>query len=281
MIYIDQLSFTYEGSKTPALKELSLHIPKGSFTGISGGSGSGKSTLLAAIAGIIPHFRRGDFYGRVTAGGFDTIDTEPLELARFAVFVGEDIESQLTCDTVEEEILFGLENFGTPHDIIEARTDEALSLFGLTKLKHRETSSLSGGQKQRLLLAAAAALRPSLMLLDNPSAELDPAATAFLYLTLAELNKTGVTIAAAEQKLDMLCRTASHLAVLEEGRLISFGPAEKVMASAFNNGSHGLRLPQTVRLSSELKRRGLYDGEPLLDVPRAEQKVKELCHDRI
>ena len=278
MIYIDHLSFTYEGSKRAALTALSMQFEPGSFTGLVGGSGSGKSTLLAAMAGIIPHFRRGAFYGRVITGGLDTVEVSPLELARFAVFAGEDPESQLTCDTVEEEVFFGLENFGVPHSEIQKRTDEALSLFGLSEQRHRETSALSGGQQQRLLLAAATALRPSLLLLDNPSSELDPAATETLYEALSTLNKKGITIVAAEQKLDLLCRVATKLAVLEEGRLIAFGATEEVMASAFVDGNHGLRLPQLVRLSRELEERGLYEGAPLLSVAQAETAVRRLCN---
>ena len=108
MISVENLSFVYEGAERRALDGVSLRIPRGAFAGVTGASGSGKSTLLRAIAGIVPHYLRGRFFGAVTVGGLDTLENSPQQIARLAGFVGEDVESQMVCETVEEELLFGL-----------------------------------------------------------------------------------------------------------------------------------------------------------------------------
>ena len=107
MISVENLSFVYEGAERRALDGVSLRIPRGAFAGITGASGSGKSTLLRAIAGIVPHYLRGRFFGAVKVGGLDTLENSPQQIARLAGFVGEDIESQMVCETVEEELLSG------------------------------------------------------------------------------------------------------------------------------------------------------------------------------
>lgn len=274
MIKIENLSFIYEGGNKKALCDISLHVPKGAFCGIAGASSSGKSTLLRAIAGIVPHFMRGRFFGTVRVAGLDTLSAEPHQLARIAGFVGEDIESQLICETVEEEIYFGLENFALPHDEIEDRAAAAMEMLSITSLRGRRISSLSGGQKQKTALAAMIALSPQALILDNPSAELDPAATESLYSALAELNANGMTIVTAEQKVGVLCRFATHMTVIKEGRMLLSGPVRQVMDNTELLRQAGIMLPRRAELSSRLKAEGLYSGGTPLDTESAAEIIR-------
>ena len=223
MISVENLSFIYDGSERRALNEISLRIPRGAFVGVTGASRSGKSTLLRAMAGIVPHYLRGRFFGAVKVGGLDTLDTAPQQIAHIVGFVGEDIESQMICETVEEELLFGLENFAVPREEIEPRLAAALEMLSISPLRGRKISSLSGGQRQKTALAAMLALSPQVLILDNPSAELDPAATESLYDALAALNSRGMTVIAAEQKVGTLCRFATQMIVMDDGGALLCG----------------------------------------------------------
>ena len=274
MISVENLSFVYEGAERRALDGVSLRIPRGAFAGITGASGSGKSTLLRAIAGIVPHYLRGRFFGAVKVGGLDTLENSPQQIARLAGFVGEDIESQMVCETVEEELLFGLENFAVPRAEIEGRIASALEMLSISHLRGRKISSLSGGQRQKTALAAMLALSPQVLILDNPSAELDPAATENLYSALAALNARGMTVVAAEQKVGLLCRFATQMIVMAEGGAALCGTTRQVMNETETLASAGVMLPRRIELGARLRAEGLYDGDMPLDIPRAAAMVR-------
>ena len=206
MIEIQELTFKYTGAEKPALENISLEIEKGGFVGIIGESGAGKTTLCNCINGLIPHHYTGDFYGSVKVAGNDTFEIDTGKLALKVGSVFQDIESQLTGYFVEDEILFGLENFGIPADQIEARITSALETLGISELRHREISSLSVGQKQKVVFAAILALEPEILVLDEPTGELDPASSVQIFYLLKKLNEEkGITIVVAEQKIMLLC----------------------------------------------------------------------------
>ena len=146
MIEITQLSFRYREGAEPILQGIDLTIPDGSFVGITGAAGSGKSTLTYAFNGIIPHCYPGDFYGSVTIDGLDTCETSLTDISRLVGSVCQDIDSQMVSSVVEDEVLYGLENFGVPKDQVEGRIAEALEAMGISNLRHRGIAELSGGQ---------------------------------------------------------------------------------------------------------------------------------------
>ncbi|MCC8057557.1 ABC transporter ATP-binding protein [Cloacibacillus sp.] len=277
MISVENLSFIYEGAERRALDGVSLRIPRGAFAVVTGASGSGKSTLLRAMAGIVPHYLRGRFFGAVKVGGLDTLENSPQQIARLAGFVGEDIESQMVCETVEEDLLFGLENFAVPRAEIEERIASALEMLSISHLRDRKISSLSGGQRQKTALAAMLALSPQVLILDNPSAELDPAATENLYSALAALNARGMTVVAAEQKVGLLCRFTTQMIVMEEGGAALCGTTRQVMNETEALASAGVMLPRRIKLGARLRAEGLYDGDMPLDIPRAAAIVRGIC----
>ena len=170
---VDGLRFAYPGGG-PVLDGVSLTIEDGEHVALLGPSGSGKSTLLRALAGLVPHFHGGTFAGSVVVGGLDTRETRPAGLAGTVASVFQDPEDQIVMNRVANEVAFGLENTGNPPFEIWGRVEEALALVGAEELAGRSTGELSGGELQRVALASALALRPRLLLLDEPTSQLDP-----------------------------------------------------------------------------------------------------------
>ena len=169
MIELDALTFRYAGAKEPALRSLSLRVPRGGFLGILGPSRSGKTTLLSVLSGAVPHHRPGDFYGACRVGGLDTVEHTPTDLSRIVGSVFQDIDAQMVSSLVEDELLFALENFGVPQGELDGRIREALSAVGIEDLRHRSLDTLSGGQKQKVAIAAVLAMRPQVLALDEPT----------------------------------------------------------------------------------------------------------------
>lgn len=275
MIRIDGLSFQYEGGKAQVLKNLNLSIPDGGFLGIIGPSGAGKSTLTHAINGIIPHHLKGEYYGSVNVEGMDTFEAGLTDLAVCVGTVFQDIDSQMVAAVVEDELLYGLENFGIPGDQIEGRLQEALDLVGIGSLRHRIISTLSGGQKQKVAIAAIIALRPRVLVLDEPTGELDPAGSRQIFSLLKQLNETyGMTIVVVEQKIMLLCEFAKELGVLSKGELLFHGPVREVLAHSRELEEIGVQCPRVVSLSNEMKRHGLGDGTVCVDIGEAAEMVR-------
>ncbi len=258
MINIEQLSFKYTDAKKNALDNISIHIEKGDFVGLIGESGAGKTTLCNCINGLIPHHYTGDFYGSVKIEGQDTFDVEPGKLALKVGSVFQDIESQLVSYFVEDEILFGLENFGVPADQIEQRITSALDALEIGELRHREVSSLSGGQKQKVVIAAILALEPDVLVLDEPTGELDPASSVQIFELLKKLNEEkGITIIVAEQKIMLLCEFVKKLIVLEKGICVHYGEIRSTLTHQKEMEEAGINCPRVLTLTGRMVEEGL------------------------
>ncbi|MDR1916689.1 MAG: ATP-binding cassette domain-containing protein [Synergistaceae bacterium] len=280
MIRINSVSFRYGESLRNAISDVSLTIDDGDFLGIIGASGAGKSTLVYSINGVIPHHFRGDFFGEVLVDGMDTVQTRPEELAKFVGSVHQDIDSQMVASVVEDEILFGLENFKTPHSEIELRIEEALAAAGISGLRDRDIGSLSGGQKQKVAIAAIIALRPKIILLDEPTGELDPQSSRKVFETLRELNERfGITVIVVEQKIMLLCEFSKHLAVMERGGMILNGLVHEVLQRADKLEEAGVNIPRVTTLARKLRERGLYSGAMPLDLDGARVMMREAMRD--
>lgn len=232
MIDIKHLSYTYPNTDRPALSDVSLHIPVGAFVLVSGTSGSGKSTLLRALNGLVPHFYGGRFSGRVVVDGLDTRQAAPRTLASTIGFVFQDPAAQFVVQTVEDEIAFGLENLAVPPEQMPERIAEALAGVGALHLRKRQTQSLSGGEAQRVAVACALALRPRVLVLDEPASQLDPPGAEGLFDVLARLHQNGMTIIVAEHRLARLLSMATHLLVLRRDEMPLLGPPAEVIAQS-------------------------------------------------
>lgn len=270
MIEIKELTFKYSGSKKNALENVSLTIEKGDFVGLIGESGAGKTTLCSCINGLIPHHYTGDFYGSVKIQGTDTFDIEPGKLALKVGSVFQDVDSQLVSFFVEDEILFGLENFGIPKDQIEQRITAALESLEIQELRHREISTLSGGQKQKVAIAAILALEPDILVLDEPTGELDPASSVQIFKLLQKLNKEkGITIVVAEQKIMLLCEYVKKLIVLEKGTLIHYGEIRSTLTHQKEMEEAGINCPRVLTLTNRMAEESL--------VPDSYTKEDRIC----
>lgn len=258
MIDIQELTFKYSNAKNNALENITLNIEKGDFVGVIGESGAGKTTLCNCINGLIPHHYTGDFYGSVKIDGTDTFDVDTGKLALKVGSVFQDIESQLVSYFVEDEILFGLENFGVPADQIEQRLTAALDSLGIGELRHREVASLSGGQKQKVVIAAILALEPDVLVLDEPTGELDPASSVQIFQLLKMLNEEkGITIVVAEQKIMLLCEYVKKLIVLEKGTCVHYGEIRSTLTHQKEMEEAGINCPRVLTLTKKMAEEGL------------------------
>ena len=276
MIEFKDFSFRYVGGQRKALEELSLTVKDGDFVGVIGNSGAGKTTLTYAINGIIPHHYKGDFYGAVLVNGMDTVEHTPEELSRKIGSVFQDVDAQMVASMVEDELLFGLENFGVPHSEIDDRIREALEYTGITELRHRDLASLSGGQKQKVAVAAILALRPDTIVLDEPTGELDPKSSEQIFQLLRDLNsRFGTTIVAVEQKIGLLCRYAKKLLLLEKGQVVMYGTVAETLQESARMEELGIHVPRIVSLHKELTRLGLTSTPAPVSMEQAEAMAKE------
>ena len=277
MIDIKELTFRYEGSDRNALSDITLSVPDGSFLGIIGPAGAGKTTLLYCMSGIVPHAYRGDFYGAVTVDGLDTADNRLTDLSRLAGTVFQDADSQIVSSVVEDELLYGLENFGVPREEIEERISFALDRVGIAPLRHRAISSLSGGQRQKVAIASLIALRPKILLLDEPTGELDPGSSRQIFSLLRTLNREyGMTVVAVEQKIMLLCEFAERLAVLSEGRIVRNGSVRDVLGDIGGLEKIGVNCPRAAKFSSLLSEKTGRTVPVCVNVDEAEDAAREV-----
>lgn len=220
MIRIHQLTYTYPQGTNPALREIDWTIADGEFVLVAGPSGSGKSTLLRCLNGLIPHFSGGALGGEVEVYGADAVRAGPNMLSRIVGFVAQDPESQAVLDRVDSEIAFSLENASVPPSEMRIRIEEVLDLMELAPLRNRGVQTLSGGERQRLAIAAALVQRPKVLVLDEPTSQLDPQSAEDVLRALVRLNEDlGLTIILAEHRLERIARYADRLTWLEEGRI--------------------------------------------------------------
>ena len=219
---VDRLTFSYPGTP-PALVDVSLELRPGETVALLGPSGSGKSTLLRALAGLVPHFHGGRFEGRVEVAGLDTRLAGPAELAGTVAIVFQDPEDQVVMARARNEVAFGLENAGVAPARIWPRAQQALAAVGAAHLAERRTHELSGGELQRVCLAAALALRPQLLLLDEPTSQLDPAGAEQFLRAATSL---GATVVLSEQRVARALALADRVLFVEQGRLLLDAPAD-------------------------------------------------------
>ena len=216
---VRDLSFSYPEA-APALRNVSLDIEPGEVVALFGPSGSGKSTLLRALAGLVPHFHGGRFAGRVEVAGRDTRTTRPADLAGTVATLFQDPEDQVVFTRVEAEVAFGLENIGTPPAEIPLRATAALEAVGAGELADRPVAELSGGELQRVCLASVLALSPELLLLDEPTSQLDPDGAA---AAIGLARSSGAAVVVSEHRPERVLEACDRVIFLDEGRVCENG----------------------------------------------------------
>src|SRR5690606_19965222 len=223
VVAVESLRYRYPGQQTLALDGVSFTAEEGQFIGIIGPNLSGKSTLCHALMGLVPHFYKGAIGGRVVVAGLDVHETPVAEMSRHVGLVFQNPFTQITGSklTVYEETAFGLEYTGVPREEMMARIESALRLLGLWELRDRSPYALSGGQMQRLAIASVLAMEPRVLVLDEPTSQLDPQGTREVFDAVAALCRRGMTVIVAEHKVEPLAAHPDRILVLDGGRLVA------------------------------------------------------------
>lgn len=283
IIEVKDVTFTYSGAQRHALERVSLVVAEGEFVGVIGPSGAGKSTLAGVMSGAVPHHFAGELYGACLVDGKDTCEVTLTDVSRLVGSVLQDIDAQFVASNVRDELLFGLENFGVTHDEIPARMQRALETVGIEDLRDREIATLSGGQKQKVAIAAILALRPRVLVLDEPTAALDPVSSTLVFETLREVNRSaGITVVVIEQKVALLSKYCSRVVVLEQGKLIFDDTPRKVFSHGERLREIGVDSPRVARVSNSLAAAGLCElGEPALSVDEAAALVARIVGEGV
>lgn len=233
VIEVSRLSYTYPGSASPALKNISLQVNAGQVVAVIGANNAGKSTLCLALAGLIPHLFHGQMEGAVRLAGLDTRTHSPGQLAGRVGLVLQNPANQLSGMgyTVYEEVAFGLGNLGVPRSQMPGRIEQALQQVGLESLSKRSPLTLSSGQQQRLALASVLALKPDVLVLDEPTAMLDPQGSRAIFGVIENLSRLGTTIVIVEHRLEWIAEYAGRVILLAEGEILLDGAPDAVLAS--------------------------------------------------
>lgn len=277
IIEMECVSFSYgtAADGAYALKDIDLSVEEGTFVGLIGPSGAGKSTLASAITGAIPHHYRGRLFGSTLVAGLDTCEASLTDIAKVAGSVLQDIDAQMVASVVEDELLFGLENFGIDHREIEGRIASALDAVGIADLRHREIATLSGGQKQKVAIAAILAMTPRVIVMDEPTSALDPASARDVFEVLRRAKElTGMTVILIEQTVALLAEYCDRVVVIDQGRIALDGTPADVFSHGETLRAIGVDTPRTVRISNSLAEVGLAPNDsPALTLDGAEALV--------
>jgi len=269
IIKIDNVKFKYEKNSDYAVNGVSLSIKKGEFTAIIGRNGSGKSTLAKLINSIlVPRS------GRITVKGMDTSDDSKLwDIRQTAGMVFQNPDNQLVATIVEEDIAFGPENLGVAPEEIRRRVDDALNTVGMYEYRKRPPHLLSGGQKQRIAIAGILALNSDCIILDEPTAMLDPSGRREVLETLKKLNAQGKTILLITHYMDEAVQ-ADRVIVMDNGNIKLDGTPKEVFRNIDEIKKYGLDVPQVTELTQELIKEGLKLPPDIIDV---KELVDLLC----
>ena len=281
MIKFKAFSYQYPQSKNVLFKGVNLHIPENSLTLLSGSSGSGKSTFLRCINGLVPHFTGGTIAGKVSIFGKNPIDEGPEKMAEMVGFVFQEPEAQFVYDTVEDEIAFVLENFGANYHAMHQRVNEILQVFHLENLRDKKIQNLSGGEKQKVALASVMINQPKVLLLDEPTSQLDPtAAEEILDFVLDLKSKYDLTVLISEHRLERMLPHIDHIAYIDEAHTIHFGEPQAILPRM-------TQVPPIIELARRLNLSPLplgvdeFPAKPSIPTPTGISKHKRIAQENL
>ncbi|MBK9781678.1 MAG: ABC transporter ATP-binding protein [Anaerolineales bacterium] len=263
-VNLQNVTYKYPLTKEPVLQNLSLQIQEGEFVSVIGPNGAGKSTLCYALAGFVPHFFKGEISGEIEVDGKlsskSTLDTWVLNVG--LAFQNPFNQISGAKYTVFEEIAFGLENIGVPRDEMKKRVEDAMSLTGISELADRSPYSLSGGQQQRVALTSILVMRPRLLVLDEPTSQMDPIGTREVFGVVRKMAEEGMTVVMVEHKVEWIAEFADRVIALKEGQILMEGKPNEVLTSDLltENGFGVSRYTSTAR---EAKKQGLWKKQNL------------------
>ncbi len=273
IIEVRDLHYTYPNAKSPALKGVDLTVNKGEFILLTGPSGCGKTTFCRTLNGLIPHFYNGELEGEVTVNNLNIRDNPTYKLSQHVGLVFQNPDNQIFSLTVEKDVAFGLENQGVPKQEMVESIDWALKMTGIEHLRERATHELSGGQKQRLAIASILAMKPKILVLDEPTSFLDPLGAEHAFRVLDTLNQEyDITIILIEHRVDLAVRYADRAIIFNDGVVANSGSPADVFSHE-ETSLMGVAIPKTIVFYQKLKQRGIRLESPPLS---PEMLVKQL-----
>jgi energy-coupling factor transporter ATP-binding protein EcfA2 len=257
-IIVQNLKYRYPKTSKIVLDDVSFSVEKGEFIGVVGRNGSGKSTLLLALNGLVPNFFKGTFGGRIEIAELGLPDSDLSEVASKVGLIFQNPFTQMTGakTTVFEEIAFGLENLGLPREEMMVRVDEIMRELDIIELREKSPFALSGGQMQRVAIAGVLAMQPDVILLDEPTSQLDPQGTRAIFEIVEKLKNKGLTIIMVEQKMEMIAEYSDRVLLMSDGKVVDFDKPERIFSRA-DLADFGLAAPVYTKVAQAL---GLKDS---------------------
>lgn len=276
-IELKNVSYAYPLTKKKALENISFTFEKGKFYGVIGENGGGKTTLCSLLRGLIPNFYKGTLTGDVL---FDGKPLAKTDIDRLSIDIGYVFQNPFTQisgvkNTVFEEIALGLENLGVPPEQIIERVIKVLQLLGIEQLAQNNPTELSGGQRQRVAFASIIVMNPDILVIDEPTSQLDPEGSAKIFAIINELKKQGKTIVLVEHKINMIAEYCDEVLVIHNGRLVKSGAAHTVLSDK-DLINYGILPPESVLLAYELQAQNM----PLEDIPITKSECCRLIRKR-
>jgi energy-coupling factor transporter ATP-binding protein EcfA2 len=276
IIEVKDLFYTYPNFTEPFLKEVNLTIDKGELVLLTGPSGCGKTTLCRCLVGLIPHFYGGEVSGEVVVSNLPVKEHAISELAQHVGFVFQNPENQLFALSVEKDVAFGLENLGMPRDEMRKNVDWAMDLMGISNLRESAPFELSGGQQQRVAIASVLAMKPEVMILDEPTSFLDPVTARKLFEIVRSLNRAlNLTVVLVEHRLSLLSSYVSRIVVMDEGRVKMDGAPIDVLTSK-ETRSLGIGVPKIMQLYQTLVEDDIQLEKPVISIDDFVEELRSL-----
>jgi energy-coupling factor transporter ATP-binding protein EcfA2 len=278
-VSIEDLGWKYSGRKNFAIEHVNLKIEEDTFTSIVGPNEHGKTTLVSCIKGIIPQSFHGVWRGNVEVFGKDVRSLSAQALADEIGFVFADPEAQFTSMTVEEELVFGLENIGLPLGEVKNRLDWVTGITLIGDLLDKSPYEISGGQKQRVAIASVLAMKPRIMILDEPTSMLDPLGKDFIFEILTNLKKEqGLTLIVVEHNIEQVAPLSDQIVLMYGGNIAKAGPPAEFFENSDFLYEHGINAPQATAFLDQLKRQNIYAGALPIEISGAVQAVTPLLN---
>lgn len=271
LIQMKNLTFTYLNSNQPAIHNIDLAVDKGEFVLVTGPTGCGKTTFCRCLNGLIPHFHSGELRGEVVVDGLNTAEHQVYELAQRVGLVFQNPENQLVALNARRELAFAPENLGLPREEIEQRVEETLELVGIQDLSEKAPYEMSGGEQQQVAIASLLTLKPKILVLDEPTSNLDPVSAKHILGLLDELNKSsGITIILIEHRLEMVSNYADRAVILDRGRAVLDGNPREVFSTDLVE-ELGIGIPKIAQLFKILRQKG-FD----MNIPLSVEEAKDM-----
>lgn len=267
VVELKGVTYKYPLTERPALKDITLEVREGEFLAIVGPNGAGKSTLCYAMSGFVPHFYKGDLQGQLTILSKNSLESSLNNIVLDVGLVFQNPFNQISGAkyTVYEELAFGLENLGVPRQEMPPRLDEVMRLTGIQDLAQRSPYSLSGGQQQRVALASILVMRPRLLVLDEPTSQLDPIGTREVLQVIKDMSNQGMTVVLAEHKIEWIAEYADRVIALVDGEVVIMGTPAEVLSSSILP-EKGVRVSRYTSIARQAQAESLWPKDKRLPV---------------